>query len=222
MPNTPVTGTPVPSPAEPWAAWYTHLADAAEHLETFTIPRFADAAARDAAIPAPVHNQFAALASPSSLTRFDGAEWEQVFPVGITTSRVAVTMRGVGALAAGPGAHKMLNLDGSTFVVGQPFGPGVPYQMEFRGTAQFYGNTSAARVEVQLLARQGAGGWTQLFKRDGGGDKPAGSGDKTIVLETWETFDGTDSAEIDLVATISGAAVNWYADTLHLLFTRMR
>lgn len=220
MPTSDFTGATLPAGTEPAPSWYLHLADYDETLAPTVTRSFADAAARDAALPTPAAGRMCRLLSPLSVQVFNGTVWETVWPSAVDAVESAASIRGVGALAAAPGAHKMLNLDGSVYVVGQPFGPGVPYRLDLRGGAQFYGNTTQSRAEITLLVREG-GGWSEIFKRSTG-DKAANSGDLDIVADTWLTATGSAALELDLIATVSGAAVNWYASTYTLMASRLR
>jgi hypothetical protein len=105
MPNTPVIGAPYPA--------YTAVPDvpaelntALLHVEKYVIPRFATAAARDTAIPAPITNQYCDVAGV--LYRYNGTLWLDV--LASTYSESTPTMTGVwSSLAANPISVGKLN-----------------------------------------------------------------------------------------------------------------
>lgn len=116
--------TPLPADADnvPGA-----LADLVAALEPFTWARFADAAERDAKIPAPTRMDACLLGSPGVGQVYTGTAWRTVFPPQILTTRDRYTQ---GAAAPRVGAG---NLDLAT---PRTFARTEPYQV--RATASIY------------------------------------------------------------------------------------
>ncbi|MFD7897495.1 hypothetical protein [Streptomyces sp. NPDC059743] len=76
---TPMSNLPYPQPADP-ADLPAHLKALAEALDHRTVLRFADAAARDAKVTAPIAGMLAWVGSPGRLMYYTGAEWVPAAP----------------------------------------------------------------------------------------------------------------------------------------------
>ena len=102
---SPLTGTPVPTlPKGPVDIPADNRA-LVDKLETFTIPRFATVAARDAAIPTPVAGQVVYITADDSLYKSTGANWVRLKQdndvqrkiLGIATNTTDITSSTVGS-----------------------------------------------------------------------------------------------------------------------------
>lgn len=88
---TPITATPEWNPAS--VDGPAALSAALTHLEKYAIPRFANAAARDAVITAPIKGQVAALDdSGGSLWVYSGTAWKKLAPQTTVTVTGTVTV----------------------------------------------------------------------------------------------------------------------------------
>ncbi|MPY64882.1 hypothetical protein [Streptomyces spongiae] len=77
---TPLSGLPYPQPTDT-ANLPLHFQSMAEAIDSRTILRYANAAARDTAITTPAAGMVAWLSSPGQLTHYTGTVWAPVAPV---------------------------------------------------------------------------------------------------------------------------------------------
>ncbi|MFE7566874.1 hypothetical protein ACFU76_07900 [Streptomyces sp. NPDC057539] len=77
---TPLSALPYPQPTDP-ADLPAHLKGLAEATDGRTVLRFADAAARDAKVTAPVAGMIAWIGTPGRMMYYTGSAWVPVAPV---------------------------------------------------------------------------------------------------------------------------------------------
>ncbi|MFC7217087.1 hypothetical protein ACFQLX_02700 [Streptomyces polyrhachis] len=172
---TPLSSLPYPAPADV-ADLPAHLKALADAADGRTVLRFADAAARDAKITAPVSGMVAWLTTSALLTIYDGNAWISpgVWTAYTPTWTAATTnptlgdgtLQGRYALVGNTCHFQLVLAMGSTTAFGSgAYTFGLPVPAGATGVlVQFVGNAAStggrALVSAQLTSTSGATGFT--------------------------------------------------------------
>lgn len=107
-----ITGTQEPEATDP-PAGHTQMTSLVDNLDRFVVSRFASAAARLAAIPAPTEGMYSYLTDVKRFEYWNGSGWR------VVTSRVAGRMHSIGSITTiNANVDTTIGMAGSDFLTG--------------------------------------------------------------------------------------------------------